>query len=205
MGFVRRLSVPSTSLLCFGVIGVVGAWGYTSYLASTRFDGTENYSIDYSKNFKGWAPMPKTPESLFIFENLKKGYILRGSVSQVISDVNPTPDLTTDSMAQFYIDRTRENMPNWTAERVQDLNGKNVRFSLIERKQKDHTVLTAFTVKGNTTFMVSLSARSGDPVVVKDAINNLTDYVKSIALNQSDMGGGKKAVAEASANPLAMQ
>jgi hypothetical protein len=189
-------SRPGTSILCVGVIGIVGAWAFTVHLANTRYDGTENYAIDFPTSITGWKVLPKSPESLFLFENPQKHYLLRGSVSQVISDVNPTPELTTDTMAQFYIDRTHENMKDWTAERESDVKASNVRFSVIQRQRKSRVVITAFTVKGNTTLMVSLSSDTATPQGKADALNDLDGYIKHISLNFEDIGGGKKAVTD---------
>jgi hypothetical protein len=204
MGISRRIYRPSTSVLSVGIVGILVAGAYAGYRSKTRFDGTENYGIAFPTSFPGWKSMPKTPESLFIFENPKKHFLLRGSVSQVIADVNPTPNDTTDSMAEFYIDRTHENMPDWTASRAADLPGSNVRFSVIQRQRKQHAVITAFTVKGNTTLMISISTQSGGPASVADAMTELGSYLKGVSLNLKDMGGGRKAVTDSNGRPVSL-
>jgi hypothetical protein len=105
--------------------------------------------------------------------------------------------MTTDSMAQFYIDCTHENMPGWTAVRSKDMQGKNARFSVIERHCKGRTVITAFTVKGNTTFMCCVTAKAQDATTVGAAMSDLSKMVGLIGLSREDMGGGEKAASEA--------
>jgi hypothetical protein len=208
MGFLKRLPRPSPSLLCIGGVGGVGivfAVAYCEYRAKIRFAGTENYAISYSRSLDGWKNLPITPQALFAFEKPRKDFILRGSVSQVVAELNPTPDIDTNAIAQFYIDRTHENMPTWSAERVNDLQGHNERFSVIERQSKAHTVITAFAVKGNTTLMISISTKSEDKKVAQEAMGELGKYLRTVTLTQQDMGGGSKAFAQAVADAAAVQ
>lgn len=200
MGSLRSFSRSGTSILGVGLVGILGAWTYSKYVKANEFAGTENYAIVYPTSLPAWKTMPKSPESLFIFKDQKDDFLLRGSVSQVISDVNPTPELNTNGIAQYYIDRTHENMTGWTAQRSPDLPGANIDFSVITRQQKKHTVITAFAVKGNTTLLVSISAQQATQGVVNRAMASLASCLKMISFKLTDMGGGLKAAQEAEAS-----
>jgi hypothetical protein len=119
----------------------------------------------------GWKEVPHGPQTLFLYRDPKTGLLLRGAVNQIIADVNPTPELHTDGIAQHFIDRTKENMPDWNvAKAYGDVAGADgMRFRLIRRERPGKCVITAFAVKGNTTLIVSLSA-NGEEIAEIDSV-----------------------------------
>ncbi len=198
MDSIKRPRIRPWPMMSIAVIGLSGAVGFRAYKKATMYNGTENYQIEYPKSFANWKSLPHTPQTLFLFQDPTKMFLLRGAVSQVISEVNPTPELDTDGLANYYIDRTNENMTGWTAEKLGDIRGqRDQRFSVIERKGSGKTVLTAFSARGNTTLMVTVSAHKQSSEAVDEALLDLKNYVSQIGLVLTDMGGGREAAAPA--------
>lgn len=117
---------------------------------------TSNYELVYPHP-RVWQERPHTPFTLFLFEHAETGAKLRGATNQVTSNVNPTPELDTDGIAQYYVDTTRQNQPEWTVERLPDIQAQSLEFSAIKRSRTDKIVVTAFSVRGNTTLVLSLA------------------------------------------------
>ena len=123
-----------------------------------------NYQKNSVKNFKpvfaapvGWVNEPHGPTTLFKFADPSTKLVLRGAVNQMISDYNPTPDLDTAGIAKFYLERTKQSMPDWTGKDLGDYSThKGNSYEVIRRATKDRVVVTAYWVRGNTTLLISL-------------------------------------------------
>jgi hypothetical protein len=77
--------------------------------------------------------------------------------SQIVAEFNPTPNDTNDTVAQYYVDRTHENLKGWTAEVTDKVQAKNGSYQIIDRQRDGKRAVSAFGVLGNSTFIVSLS------------------------------------------------
>jgi len=141
-------------LLVAGLLG--GAILYLRSEFGFVFGDTSNFQILYPRP-KLWEAVPHTPFALFLFEHKGTRSQLRGAQNQIVSDVNPTPEMDTNGIADYYVWTTEHNQPTWKATRLPDLRTANERFSTIKRVRKDKIVVTAFTVRGNTTAIFSLS------------------------------------------------
>ena len=138
-------------------VAVLGAafWSIRNHLPMFAGD-TSNYDIVYPHP-RVWEEKPHSPFTRFLFEHVETGAQLRGSTNQVTLDVNPTPELDTDGIANYYVETTKRNQPAWKAERLPDVHTKHLEFSTIKRTRQGKVVVTAFCVRGNTTLILSLA------------------------------------------------
>lgn len=145
-----------------------------------------NYRVQWEQP-TGWKEEQHGPQTLFLYR-ANSGVLLRGAVNQIVAEYNPTPELHTDALADYYIDRTHENMPDWSAKKLGWVDAGNTRFRLIWRERKDKTVVTAYAVKGNTTLMVSLSGNGKEKGAVERQLRDFERYISTISLQQENMG-----------------
>ena len=125
----------------------------------------------------GWEPVPHGPQTLFLYRNPKNGLLLRGAQSQIVAEINPTPDDTNDTVAQYYIDRTHENLKQWTASKTDKVQAKNGSYQLIDRKRDGKRVVSAFGVLGNSTFIVSLSGNGKEVESIDSTLPWFHEYL----------------------------
>jgi len=142
---------------------------------------SEVYGVEYEKP-KGWNEGQPGPFTLFVFRHPKGLGTLRGSINEVHSNVNPTPDLDTNGIAEHYVGLTKANMPDWTAKRMDDIGDGPDRFSVIRRAKSDRTVYTAFCSRGNTTVVVSLSAGGKAAATIDELLPDFRSLVGSFRL-----------------------
>jgi hypothetical protein len=147
---------------------------------------TANFNVSYPKPDKDWVVLPHGPQYLFQYEEPKRGLTLRGAVNQMVSDVNPTPDLDRDHVAKLVVDNTLSNMPGWTAEVKDIVQSEGTSFRIVRRTQRNQTVVTAFSVEGNTTLLVSLSARDKKSAEVDKGMDEFRDFIKRIKLARAN-------------------
>jgi len=135
------------------------------------------YDIDYP-GYRDWKEIPGGPYSLFKFVPKDGSKIrIQGSVNRVEAEVNPTPELDTQGIAQYYIDSTRKNMPGWKAEHLGKVRAENVEFAVIRRENKVRRVVSGFAVKGNTTLIVTMTAGVENMQKVQDQVDEFQDYL----------------------------
>ncbi len=178
----RRLGyVVALGVACLGA-----AYAYLTKLESDRKESIALYDIVYP-TFLDWKKSKYNPYVLFGFQHPAQPIRIQGSVNQVESEVNPTPDLHTDGIAQYYIDRTRENMPGWKAKQIGDVEAKGVRFRVIERESPVRRVVSGFAVKGNTTLIVSMTAGVEGMNGVPKLLPQFQDYLARIEFRPAPM------------------
>ncbi|CAN5447578.1 hypothetical protein BH11ARM2_BH11ARM2_34040 [soil metagenome] len=142
--------------LSAGALLAVGATQYVSHQKAAHEESVAVYDIKWEKP-TGWNVMPHSPQSLFLFRDPHTNLLIRGASNQIIADSNPTPELDSEGLADYYLATTQQNMPGWTAEKIAGDEGQGVKFALLRRQRDDKTVVTAFGVRGNTTLVVTLS------------------------------------------------
>jgi len=188
MGSIR-FARPSNAFLSLATLLVVSCYGARVYVDKNAVDvkeATKNYAIAHEKP-SSWTSIPHGPQTLFSYFDPKSHLMVRGSVNQIVAEYNPTPDMDTDHTAQFYIDRTHDNQPEWTAEMMDTAPGDNTSFRLIRRARKDKCVITAFAVKGNTTLLVTLSANGKDIANIDPGLPGFKDFLRHVKMSESDM------------------
>jgi len=155
MSFGKRFG-GFAGVLSFALVASIGAGGAVWYLRNQQGDAS-NYRLE-SKNPVGWKAVPHGPQTLFLYRDPGTGILLRGAHNQIVAEFNPTPGESKESVAQYYIDRTKDNLKEWTAKMSESVQAKGGSFQLIDRAKKGKRVVTAFGVRGNSTFIVSISA-----------------------------------------------
>ena len=183
----RKIRLGLTLVIMGGAI--LGIFAGVKYLGSEKrrqAKSIENFSVAYPTPPKNWNPVNHGPQTLFLFEDTKRGLLMRGSVNQMVADINPTPDLDRDNLAKLMIDNTHANMPGWTAEMREMVQADGTSFRLIRRAQHGFVNLTACAVKGNTTFLVSLVARDKKVVEVDNSVPEFENYLSKIKFTKAD-------------------
>jgi hypothetical protein len=170
----RKLSVGA--VVAIGL--ALSTFAYAYWKLKPNSGDTRNYKIVWKAPAQS-KEVPHGPQTLFLYRHDKHRDLLRGAQNQVVSEVNPTPDMDSRRLAQFYIERTDENLKEWSAEDIGQAPGKNVNFHLIHRKRKGKSVVTAFGVNGNTTLIVSLSSTEPKRPEISDA--RLDEFRKYLA------------------------
>lgn len=168
------------------VVLLVASAGYAFIRHKKNKEQTANFDVKFPKPDKDWVVMPHGPQYLFQYEEPKKGLTLRGAVNQMVSDVNPTPDLDRDNVAKLVVDNTLSNMPGWTAEIKDIVKSDGTSFRIVRRTQRNQTVVTAFSVEGNTTLLVSLSARDKQSDQVDKGMDTFREFIKRIRLEKTN-------------------
>jgi hypothetical protein len=170
---------------CVALVG--GALGWTKMYKDKQILESKNYLLKYSQPI-GWKSAPHGPQTLFKWVDPKTAVSIRGAANQMVSEVNPSPDLDTENIADFYIDRTHESMPGWGAEKLGKVVAQNGQvFELIRRGTADRTVVTAYTVKGNTTILISLFGMDKAKPMVETELPFFENYLATMALNEKDL------------------
>jgi hypothetical protein len=174
-------------LYSFLAIAILATYFGLKQYRKGQHDSIINFQPSYALP-AGWVKVPHGPTTLFKFAEPKTKLVLRGSVNQVISDVNPTPDWDTDGIANFYVDRTKESMPAWTAEVLRKYdNPTGTEFEVIRRSTKDRIVVTAYAVKGNTTLLITLFGKNHSMQFVDGNMDKLYSFLDTVALTEKDM------------------
>lgn len=178
--FRSWLLIPCALLIC-------GAVGWRAREKKLQIESVKNYAIGGCPVPVGWKTLPHGPQTLFKYEDPKTNLVIRGATNQMVSDVNPTPELDTDGIAHYYIDRTEESMPNWTATVVGTVPGKDTPFQLIRRGTKDRVIVTAYAVRGNTTVLISLIGMAKAKDVVDSNMAMFDTFLGKVSLTEKDM------------------
>ena len=165
---------------------LLGSVGYAFMRVRRNKQLSANFNVKFPNPTKGWVSRPHSPEFLFMYEDAKRGLTLRGAVNQMVSDINPTPDLDRDHVAQLIVDNTLSNMPGWTAEVKDIVQSQGTSFRLVRRTQQALVIVTAFAVEGNTTLLVSLSARDKQKGEVDKDMPEFHDFISQIKLIKAD-------------------
>jgi len=159
---------------------------FGGYKLMTRQVATgEEQILNYRVSFvppAGWVKRKPSASSLFLYHKPEWNAYLRGGHSDVVGRYNPTPELDTNGIAEYFLDTTRRLQKGWTATRLDDVLTDSERFSVLNRQNDDHRVLTCFIVKGNTTFVISLSSYETTPAKGEKLYKELRNFLGSIRL-----------------------
>jgi hypothetical protein len=165
---------------------VAAAWAWRREKRQEHIDLSKNYEVAYTLP-AGWKVGVHGPETKFRLIDPKTDLVLRGEVNQVIDENNPTPDLDTKGIANYYLQRTQENMPEWKAEDLGTVAGDGTDFELIRRSTKKKVVVSAFASKGNTTVIVTLFGQQKAAGMVDSHMDYLSSFLKTVSLHEKDM------------------
>ena len=180
-----------SALLVLSILGAFG--GYVSWAKNIKRakELSQNYVISYPGPPKGWESIPHSPRALFLYQRKGTNVLINAGVSQLEDDYNPTPDLGTENLANQVIDMTRDNMPGWTAEKLDSVEAGGTSFRLVKRMNGDHIVINAFTVKGNTTLLISLTGRgTSSGRMIESSLTDFRQFLSTVKLSLSNSAAG---------------
>ena len=184
--------VPGVVVRAVVIVGIaVFALTYGSRLRAEhdrrQAESTENFRIGYEKP-PGWKELWHGPQALFVYQHPQTGVKFRASVNQVVSEFNPTPNMTSDSIAHQMVENTKANMPGWDGVVLDVVNTPAVDWRLVRREGQGRCVVSAFGVRGNTTAMVSLVAAGDSEMKHVDAtMPRFREFLQSLTFTKTDM------------------
>lgn len=148
-------------LAAIGVVAVALVVGATALLnGRSQSEAIANWTMAFH-DLTGWKEEPPGPNMLFRYVHPTDNVYIRAAEHQVFADINPTPDETTDSMADDAVTNTYAKQHGWSAQRLPDVMAGGDRFSVVYREGTERKVLNAYLVKGNSTFIVSMASGKG--------------------------------------------
>jgi hypothetical protein len=129
----------------------------------------------------GWRSLPHSPQTLFLFRNDRDNLMMRGAASDIVAEFNPTPELDRDGLAKLMLDITDHNLKGWQGKLLGTIDSKNITFRLVRRWCKEKCVITAVAVRGNTSFLVTLSGDQRKVERLDHAFPAFQTYIASLA------------------------
>lgn len=182
------VSLPRARVVLFVplLLLVAGAWSWRREKQQQKIDLSKNYELVFQAP-AGWLSAQHGPETKFRYIDPHSHLVLRGEVNQVIDENNPTPDLDTKGLANYYLARTAENMKNWTARDLGPAQGDGTDFEVIRRSTKGKVVVSAFASRGNTTVIVTLFGQGRAAGQVDSHVGFLDSYLQTLSLHEKDM------------------
>jgi hypothetical protein len=184
-----RPRIRTYFFLSLAVVVCTGsAFAYRSWRVRHDHAMSVNFQLTFPRADPGWQALPHGPYSIFVYEQKATKLQMRGAVNNLISDINPTPDMDRDNIANLMVDNTHDNMPGWTAVALDGVvEAHNTSFRLVRRAERGHVVVTAFAVKGNTTVLISLSGRDGHSADVDKAMGEFDQFLSRMTLTQANL------------------
>jgi len=175
---MRRISLGVvTGLLGVGVAFVA----YSQVDAERRRLEVANYDLEYTP-FLDWKPVSHSPYLLFSYKHPQADIRIMGGTNQIVSEENPTPEMDTDGIAKHYLDVTKQNFKGWTANKMDDTTGEDLRFTMIRRETGARAVVNCFSVRGNTTVLVSLTASDEAIPLINEFLPKVRGYLATMKL-----------------------
>lgn len=173
----RRLAI----LAAVAIFVLAGGYFIIRKTLPFMFADSKTYDI-YWNVPPGWSIEPKTPFTLFLYKHPKRGVFIRGFQYHVESEVNVSPNLDADGLADYYLTTTRENQANWQGKQVDGIKIDGLYMTIIRRETSGKVVYTAFGNKGNTTFGAALYGGGKDAPLVDETLGEFREFLKSFAL-----------------------
>jgi len=144
-----------------GVVAIAAGGYYRTAHDRNQRDSIKNYTMGWTPPV-GWKELPHGPQTLFLYRHPKSDLVIRGAVTNIVADINPTPDLDSDGIARHLLEVTEENMPGWKGEMLDEVKGDGTTFRLVRRGKSDRTVVSAFSVRGNCTAVITIAGTGKD-------------------------------------------
>lgn len=142
-----------------------------------------NYALAFSKP-DGWIEKPHNPQSLFLYEQPKTKILLRGACNQVVSDVNPTPELDMDGLTKQFAEVTVDNL-GWKATIMETIDCAGGTYRMIRREGGDRTIITGIAVRGNTTVLITMAGIGDARKHIDSNMALFKDYLASTSLTKT--------------------
>lgn len=178
---LKKASVWPRVLVYGAVLSVTGYMLWDAVLKH-KFTDTGNYEVVYDAP-SGWKKLPPKPLVNFIYQEPKTKMLIRGSINNVVAEHVALPELNTNGLAKHFIEITETNLPGWKARVVKDLTSESgERFRIVRRSRNDRCIVTAMTVRGNATVMVTLSAFGSQQANIDELMPKFEQFLTTVRL-----------------------
>ncbi len=145
-----------------------------------------NYEVLFTKP-AGWKLLPKKPNTLLLAQQPQTKTLLRCSATQVVSDVNPEPDMDTTFLTERFIRSAQANQPEFKTKRLPSLDNGKVKFEIFRKSNAQKTIQIAIAVRGNTTLIISASNAGSLANSMQESVSKeLADFLLTIELEATD-------------------
>jgi len=145
-----------------------------------------NYEVLFTKP-AGWKLLPKKPNTLLLAQQPQTKTLLRCSATQVVSDVNPEPDMDTTFLTERFIRSAQANQPEFKTKRLPSLDNGKVKFEIFRKSNAQKTIQIAIAVRGNTTLIISASNAGSLAKSMQESVSKeLADFLLTIELEATD-------------------
>lgn len=174
--------------LAFVGVAVIVIGGSAAYRLATAKVNTDNknYDIEF-KHLDGWKQERMNPNTLALIRDPKTKALLRASATHVVDEENPEPDIDTKALVARTVRNAVENQPEWKTEPIGNYKTDNAEFGLIKKTNPGKTIIIAIAVRGNTTFVASLSNfGEGGKQLAAGKYQPLLAFLDSVRLVESD-------------------
>jgi hypothetical protein len=175
-----------TPLLAALAIAIAG--GFIGYQVAFAESGENNlnYEVQFDKP-KGWIELPQSPSTLLLARDPKTRDLIRCSYAQVVDDANPDPQMNTKRFASQVVTNAKSNQPGWQTDRIGEYDNGTIAFELVQKAHQGKTIIIALAVRGNTTFITSVS-NSGKrgAEIAKGDYDKFRTFLNSIRFVPSD-------------------
>jgi len=175
------------TLAIFGAAVVLIGGAATYRLATAKVnEDNRNYEVKYSE-LQGWRHEPKNHSTLLLQRDPKSKALLRVSATQVVDEANPEPDIDTKALVARTVKSAVDNQPEWTTAPIGTYKTTDAEFGMIRKTNPGKTIIIAIAVRGNTTFVASLSNfGEGGKRLAEGKYEPLLAFLDSVRLVESD-------------------
>lgn len=174
------------AILLFGAVAIIsGASKYRQGQEQARIESTANYDLDFDVP-KGYHGVPKPPQLLFAFNSDVHDFRLRGAITRIIADYNPSPDLDRDGIASQMAETTTAGLKGWDAKMLDVVEANGITFRLLRRNGPNIHVVNAFGVKGNTTVMITFSAEKDKGREFDQSLPWFKEYLAGLTVHRTE-------------------
>lgn len=178
-----RAGYRPSPVLAVSALVLAGALVYRYRPLGNSADSAANFKLIYGTPI-GWKAEPHSPQALFLFRDPRTNLLIRGAMSDIVSEINPTPDLDRDGTAQWMLDVTSQNLHGWSGKMLDTVPADGGSFRLIRRATIDKTVISAVAVRGNTTIVVTLSADKPELTKIDKKLPAFRTYLAGLAFQR---------------------
>lgn len=182
---VARRPVSRKRLWAYGLVAIAALAGAMAWIKSEfpfMFMDASVYDV-YWHAPAGWKPVEqRSPLTLFLYQHPERHVTISGFQYHVENEVNTSPDMDADGLANFYLETTKANQPDWTGKRLEDQQSGDLTFSVIERSRKGKVVFTAYAVRGNTTIGASLAGGDENERYARETLPFFRQFLTGMSL-----------------------
>lgn len=181
-GRMRHRARPAVliTLVVLGALSIGAAWNYRVQRMAAMGDN-RNFVV-IAPNPRGWLPLRPGPMTVSMYQHPVTGVTMRCARNATVAQTCTDPDLDGNALATQFIRLTRERLKGWSAVEAEAIIGNRWIAPVADRLAPDRRVLTAFLVRGNSTYIFTLCGIGGSKEKVEEHIAQFRDWVAHVEL-----------------------